>query len=225
MATSPLPSRWPKRGQNCYVTPKFLGIRYKGDKNRIGYLPPPLLGAHNREEVLRNPTFLGGGHQRGTKSEVAISPLPSPGPKRGRNCYVTPSFSGVPNKWDKIRSGYLTPAFLGTQKRAELLCNPWILGGPQQRGQKQKWLPHPCLPMGPQEGGIATQPLHSRRSSTRGKIKSGYLTPAFSRAHNRVELLHNPCLLGVPKKERGQNQKWLTHACLSGGPQQEGIAM
>ena len=32
--------------------------------------------------------------QRGTKSEVAASPLPSRGPKRGRKCYVTPAFSG-----------------------------------------------------------------------------------------------------------------------------------
>ena len=27
------------------------------------------------------------------------------GPKRGRKCYITPAFSGVPNKGDKIRSG------------------------------------------------------------------------------------------------------------------------
>ena len=26
------------------------------------------------------------------------------GPKRGRKCYVTPAFLGVPNKGDKIRS-------------------------------------------------------------------------------------------------------------------------
>ena len=26
------------------------------------------------------------------------------GPKRGRKCYVTPAFSGVPNKGDEIRS-------------------------------------------------------------------------------------------------------------------------
>ena len=26
------------------------------------------------------------------------------GPKSGRKCYVTPAFSGVPNKGDKIRS-------------------------------------------------------------------------------------------------------------------------
>ena len=80
---------------------------------------------------------------------MATSPLPSLGPKRGPNCYLTPAFSGIPNakRGEKIRSGYLTPAFAGAQKRAELLRNPCILGDPQRqaRGQNQKWLPHPCL--------------------------------------------------------------------------------
>ena len=53
---------------------------------------------------------------------------------------VTPAFSEVPNKADKIRSGYITPAFLGAHKWAEFLRNPCILGGPQQRGQNQNWL-------------------------------------------------------------------------------------
>ena len=73
---------------------------------------------------------------------MATTPLPSLGPKRGRNCYVTPAFSGIPNakRGKKIRSGYLTPAFLGAQKRAELLRNPCILGDPQRqaRGENQK---------------------------------------------------------------------------------------
>ena len=49
------------------------------------------------------------------KLEVPTSPLPSWGPKRGRDCGVRPAFSGVPNHkhGEKIRSGYLTPAFLG----------------------------------------------------------------------------------------------------------------
>ena len=36
---------------------------------------------------------------------MATSPLSSRGPTSGRNCYVTPAFSGVPNKGDKIKSG------------------------------------------------------------------------------------------------------------------------
>ena len=62
----------------------------------------------------RNPCILVGPQQRGRKkSEVATSTLPSQGPKRGRNCYVTPAFSGAPNtkRGDKIRSGCLAIAF------------------------------------------------------------------------------------------------------------------
>ena len=73
---------------------------------------------------------------------MATTPLPSLGPKRGGNCYVTPTFTGIPNakRGKKIRSGYLTRAFLGAQKRAELLRNPCILGDPQRqaRGENQK---------------------------------------------------------------------------------------
>ena len=36
---------------------------------------------------------------------MATSPLPSRGAKRGQKCYVTPAFSGVPSKGDKIKSG------------------------------------------------------------------------------------------------------------------------
>ena len=42
---------------------------------------------------------------KGTKSEVAASPLPSRGPKRGRKCYVTPAFSGSTTEGDGNKSG------------------------------------------------------------------------------------------------------------------------
>ena len=41
------------------------------------------------------------------------------GPKRGRKCYITPAFSGVPNKGDKIRTRGSPP--------------------PQSGGENQKW--------------------------------------------------------------------------------------
>ena len=91
---------------------------------------------------------------------MAASPLPSRGPKRGRNCYVTPAFSGVPNakRGDKIRNGYLTPAFSGAQKRAELLRNPYKLGVPNaKRGDKiRNGYLTPAFSGGSKEGGIAT---------------------------------------------------------------------
>ena len=62
----------------------------------------------------------------GRKSEVATSRLPSRGATSGRNCYVTPAFSGVPNakRGEKVRSGYLTHALSGAHKWAEVLRNP-----------------------------------------------------------------------------------------------------
>ena len=99
--------------------------------------------------MLCHPCILGDPQHRGTKSEVATSPLPSRGPKRGWKCNVTPAFSGIPNakrgeqnqKWsptkgNKIRSGCLTPAFSGAQKRVEMLCHPCILGVPEQGFKK-----------------------------------------------------------------------------------------
>ena len=65
-------------------------------------------GGHSGGQFLCNPCILRGPQQRGTKSEVATSPLPSRGPKRGGKCDIAPAFSGVPNKGHKIRSGHLT---------------------------------------------------------------------------------------------------------------------
>ena len=144
MAASPLPSRGPKGGeQNQKWSPT------KENKIRSGCLIPAFSGAQKRAEMQCHPCILRDPQQRGTKSEVAASPLPSRGPKRGRKCYVTPAFSGISNakcgeqnqKWsptkeNKIRSGRSTPAFSGAQKRAEMLRHPCIVGGPQTGVQK-----------------------------------------------------------------------------------------
>ena len=74
----------------------------------------------------------------GGKPRVVTSPLPSRGPTRGQNCYVTPAVSGVSNEGDKIKSGYLTNAFSGAHNWEELLHNPCMLVVPQARGQNQK---------------------------------------------------------------------------------------
>ena len=116
--------------------------------------------------------------------------------------YITIACSGViKDKGDKIRIG-------GAHKWAEMLHHPCILGGPQkQGGENQNW-------WGPQVGGNATSPVHSRGSAkTRGTKSelvgptSGrkcYITPAFSGipedkgdkiridgAHKWAEMLHH----------------------------------
>ena len=117
------------------------------------------LEAHKRPELLRNPCPLGGPErQAGGGGSDCLTPAFSGAQKRA-DLYVTPELLGVPNakRRGKSTSGHITPAFSGSQKGAELLCNRSILGGPQRQvlGENQKWLPHPCLLRGPEEGGIA----------------------------------------------------------------------
>ena len=113
------------------------------------------------------------------------------GPTSGWKCYITPAFSGIPKDMgDKIRIG-------GAHNWAEMLHHPCILGDPQRHGgQNQNW-------WGPQVGGNATSPLHSRGSpkDMGNKIR-------FGGAHKWLEMLHHPCILGDPQRHGGQNQNW-----------------
>ena len=190
MATSPMPSWEPKRDRNGYLTPPFSGVPDKGGKIRSGYLTRAFVGAHKRAELLHNPYSLGGPQQGGQNQKVPTSLLPSRGPTRERTYYITPAFSGVPNKGDKIKSGYLTIALSGAHKRAELLHNPCILGGPQQGGQNQKVATSPLPSRGPtRERNCYITPAFSGVRNKRDKIKSGNLTRAFLGAHTRAEIV------------------------------------
>ena len=122
--------------------------------------------------------------------------------KIGRKCYVTPEFSGV----------HIT-------ERGE---------------QNQKWQPHPCLVGGPKECGNATSPLQTRGPQRQAhgaqakvlpnkgnKTRSGYLTPALSRPKIGWKCYVTPAFSGVHIPNRGgQNQKWLYHPLLLGGPKE-----
>ena len=159
-----MPSRGAKRVRNRSVTSAFSGVPYakRGYKSRISHVTRAFSEAQKRVELLRNPCILGGPlHQaRGNIKNWPPKPLGPRVSKRGRKGYATPAFSGVPyaKYVDKIRSGHLACSFSGAQKRAELLRNPCILGGPlgQVRGQIKNWPPNPLLLGGPKEGGIAT---------------------------------------------------------------------
>ena len=74
----------------------------------------------------------GGPQQRGQNQKWLPHPCPQ-GPKRGWKCYVTPTFSGVPNKGDKIRSGYLIPAFSGVTSKI------WHIPNAQAALKTQLW--------------------------------------------------------------------------------------
>ena len=64
-------------------------------------------------------------------------------------------------------------------------------------------------------------PAFSGVSNTKhgNKIRSGYLTDAFSAAQKRTALLHNRCILrGAQRQAQGENQKWLPNPALLKGP-------
>ena len=112
--------------------------------------------------------------KRGDKSEeVATSAWPSWGPKRGRNCYATPAFSGFP-----------TPS-AGTN--SEVATSPRTSWWPKRERN--------CY-VTPAFSGVPN-------AKRRNKIRSGYLTPAFSGAQKMAELLCNPAFSGVPNAKRG----------------------
>ena len=56
--------------------------------------------------------------------------------KVGRNCCITPTFSGVPNKQGKIKSGYITLAFSGARAGWNCYVTPPFSCVPNKRDQK-----------------------------------------------------------------------------------------
>ena len=181
MSTSPLPFQGPKKGRKCYVNLALSGVLNTkcAEKIRSAYLTHAFLGARKRVVHSQgSPT-----PSAGRKSEVPTSALPCERTRRGRKCSVSHAFSGVPNakRGGGIGSGCLTPAFFGAQNKVEVLCDPCTLMGPQHqaRGENHRWLPHPCLLGGVEEGGAFSGVPNGKRGE---KITGRCLTPAFSGA-------------------------------------------
>ena len=225
-ASSPLHSRgfpnrggqnqnWPTSERKCYITPAFSGIpKQTGTKSEL---------AHKWAEMLHHPCVLGDPQIKENKIRIgpqaggnATSPLRSrrfPNnegqhqnwPTSGRKCYITPAFSGIPKQTG-------TKSELA-HKWAQMLHHPCILGDSQTTGDK--------IRIGPQVGGNATSPLHSRGFPNKGGQNQNwptsgrkcYITPAFA---------------GIPKQRRTKSElahKWaemLHHACILGDSQTKG---
>ena len=186
LSTSPLPSRGPKRGRKCYVTPAFSGISNATPGSKIRSGP----------------------RHRGTKSKVGSSPVPSRVPRRGRKCYVFSVFSGIPNIGEQNQKWLPHPCLLAGPKEGRNNTSTCILGDPQRQmqvaksevvpnkeEQNQKWLPQPW-PWGPKRG------------------RKCNVTPAFSGIPNIGEenqkWRSHPCLLGCA--EDGGNATATLHS-------------
>ena len=132
------------------------------------------------------PVHFHGSLTKGTKSEVATSPLSSRGPKEGGIAMQTLHSRGFPTKVDKIKNGYLTITFFGAENRAELLCNPCILGGPQRRGTKSE---------------VASSPLHSQGAHHGGALlRTPCILGSPQQKEQNQKWLRHPCLLGGPQE-------------------------
>ena len=181
--------------------------------------------------MLDHPCILGDPQLRGTKLKVAAPPLPSRGPKRGRKCYITLAFLGIPNVGDKNQKWLPHPCLVGGLGEGPIAMSTVhsrgsptpstgrkFKSGPLQRGTKSK---------------VAASPLSSRRPKRGRKC---YITPAcsgipnlgdknqkrlphlcFSGAQKRAEMLHHPCILGDPQL-RGRKSKVAASPLPSRGP-------
>ena len=169
VAASPLPPRGPKRGRKCDVAPAFSGVPNKGEENQKWLPHPYLLEGPKDGGNATLPLNSWGCPAKVRKTTSALPRTQKPSPWHSR---------GSPTKGITIGTGYLTLACSGPKRRRKCYVTP------------QKWLPHPCLPARPKDGGNPMSPLHSRGSPTKGD----------------------------------QNQKWLPHPCLLGGPKDAGNA-
>ena len=221
----------PKEGGNATLPLHSRGCPMPSVGSKIigGCLTPAFLGAQKRVEMLRHPGILGGPQRqaRGAKSEVVASPRPSWGPKRGRKCYATPAFSGVPNakRGEQNHRCLPQPCLLGGPKQGANATLPLHSRGsptPSTGSKIRTWFPHPCLLGGPKDGGIAKSPRQipgSPTPSVEGKIRSGYLAPAFYGTQKRVEMLRHPCILGSPQRQaRGAKSEVAASPLPSWGP-------
>ena len=111
--------RGPKEGGNATSPLPLGGPQKKQDKIRSGSLTPALSGV---------PT------QSGTKSEFAVSPLPS----RCGNATSPVHSRGSPKKGGQKLEGRHTLDFLNAQKRVKMLPHPYILGGLKTKRDKKR---------------------------------------------------------------------------------------
>ena len=224
--------RWPTQELKYYITPAFPGVPAQGDTSRVAHnwtevlSHPGVLGgplqkgtetkvAHKWAEVLHHPCVLAGPKTRGQSQWW---------PRSGRKYYITGVFPGFPKQGDTVKGGpqvggsaTSTLRSGGSQNKgtkykvahkwAKMLHHPCVLGGPQTRGQSQRWPTsgQKCYvslcsrgsppqgdgnKSGPQVCRSAKSPLRFRGSLTEEeRNKSGQKT---------AEVLHHPCVLGNP---------------------------
>ena len=196
----------PKRGRKCYVTPAFSRVPNKGGQNQkskrtLGVTMMLLVPKHGFKDC---PGFLNSTGRLG--------------PKRGRKCYVTPAFSGVPNKGGQNQKSKRTlgvTMMLLVPKRGFKDC-PGFLNSTGRLGPKRgrKCYVTPAFSRVPNKGGqnqkskctlgvtmMLLVPKHGFKDCPGFLNSTGRLGPKRGR-----KCYVTPAFSGVPNKG-GQNQK------------------
>ena len=100
--------RWPTSGQGGYINPAAWGVPTASKRGAESEV------AHKWARWLHNPCRLE------DKISIGCLTLAFSGPKRGRKCYVTPAFSGIPNKGEQNQKWLPHPLllfFVGSRSR------------------------------------------------------------------------------------------------------------
>ena len=169
-----------------------------GSKIKSDCLTLAFSGAHKRAEMPYHPCIPRGLQRQARGAKSGVAPHPTFSGRRG----------GGAERGQKCD---FTPAFSGISDKGE---------------RNKKWLPHPCLLGGLKEDGIAMSSPPSWGSATnRNEMRSRCLTPAFSGAQRRAEMLHHPDILGgLQRQARGAKSGVPTSPYLLSGPIEGGIA-
>ena len=166
LVASAMPSRGPKSGRKCYVSPTFLGVPNKGEQNQDCLLQPCLLGGPKVGGSSMSPLHSRGSPTKWNKIRIGCLSHAFSGAKSGRKCYVNPAFSGVPNKGEQNQNCLPQPCLLGGPKESGSSMSPLHSRGSPTKWNKittgclshafsgaQMWaevLCHPCILGGPQ---------------------------------------------------------------------------
>ena len=132
-----------------------------------------LLGGPHMGGSATSPLHSQGSPNKRTKSEVAASPVPSPGPTSGQKRDTTLHSGRYPNKGTKLdvaaspvhsrgptsgRKGYITPAFLAVPKQGDKISSGCLTPAFSGAHGWVEVLRNPCTLRGP----LINPPMHER---------------------------------------------------------------
>ena len=189
-------------------------------------------------EMRRHPCILGDPQQRDAKLEVAVSPLPWRGPKRGRKCYVTHAFLGIPNKGDLNWKWLPPPYLLRSPQEGGNATSPLHFRGSSTNGTKiirgcltlafsgahngAEMRRHPCIPGDPQKGD-QNQKWLPHRCLVEGPKGGGNATSPLHSSGSSTNgcKIRSGCLT-LAFSWAQKRAEMLCHPCTLGDPQQTG---